>query len=211
MSKTTYSLDKLSVLLDNLYYKAKEKLVDLWWLDQGETPIIQPITISIESGKTTVKYLPKSSLSSALRKLKENIELLSKLDLEERIQILDEILEFSNKLYLVFDSVIDANMFVKEAEKTLYKIKSKLGGRSEEYRKIHEKVYNLIKDIKEIFLRNPLKWTEEKESYKRTLKKIIEEAKGILTLEKEEIKSTTQVSDLEKTETGEEDLLLEEG
>ncbi|MGQ4891312.1 MAG: hypothetical protein ACP6IP_02380 [Candidatus Njordarchaeia archaeon] len=220
MSSEALKLSEIVRMINNVYETIRTKIVDLWWLDQGETPIVKPLSVEIQNGKVKYRDLPKTSIKFAFSELKKSVEALSQLKGEERLDLMEQIMLHYFKLRNVVSNIVDANKFVKMAEATIFEYKTKLGETSGEFKKINKEIYNLINSLKELFMDDPLKWVNKREKYMKKLEEIKQNLGKISVkmiapkkekISKHEEKDVLSVKSTEIKSSEESEISLEEG
>jgi len=168
-------LTEISNRLDLLANKLKNRAIDWWWLDQGDAPIISVPVFKVEGKNVKKEYTPKISLPIALKKLRDSLNTISNLSIEERIPLIHEISRALYGIYNIIENILDANRFMDDLNSFVSELKKTLGESSSEYQK---KIYNLVMRIKNIFLTDPMNWIGQKtevEGELKSLKDILKE------------------------------------
>lgn len=160
MSKNNAEIINIANQIDNIYEKLRSRVMDWWWLDQGDAPLISVTLVKIEGKNIKVERSPKVSLLVALRTIRDSLRKISNLKSNDRLSIIHEITKDFLNIYESTMRIMDANDFIKKLEEITSTANRVLGN---EAKTIQTDTYNLIMKIKDIFLTNPKEWDRKRE------------------------------------------------
>jgi len=160
VSKNNAEIINIANQIDNIYEKLRSRVMDWWWLDQGDAPLISVTLVKIEGKNIKVERSPKVSLLVALRTIRDSLRKISNLKSNDRLSIIHEITKDFLNIYESTMRIMDANDFIKKLEEITSTANRVLGN---EAKTIQTDTYNLIMKIKDIFLTNPKEWDRKRE------------------------------------------------
>lgn len=161
-------LDEINELIDVV----RRRALDWWWLEQGSYPVTS-VTVFEEGEGGLTRYLsPKISLSVALSRLRENLSLADRVDLDSKIEILSTTLGDFQRVLKVTERIMEIQRFLEENSDLISSL-SQMG----EAKDILERVHSKIEDIKMNLDKGDADW----DSHFQDLKRVMEEARIALS------------------------------
>ncbi len=200
MNNDEAEITSIANQIDDIYEKLRSRVVDWWWLDQGDAPLISVTSVKIEGKNIKVERSPKVSLLVALRMIRDSLRKITNVKSNDRLSLIHDITKDFLNIYESTIRIIDANNFIKKLEEITNTANRVL---SNEAKNIQTDVYNLIMKIKDVFLTNPKQWDRKRE--------IFEAEMVSLRKKLEELKSKAVSAEVVEEKVQEERELLEEG
>ena len=220
MGEGVFDYASLVKEIEDVYNTVRSKFIDLWWLDQGDAPVIKPLSVSFDGKKLEFRDYPKTSLKHALRELKNSVELLENLPDNLKFNLIREINVFYENLSELLGYIVEANKFVSKIVDLVDLAKSKVGESSKEFQTFNKAAYAVIDKIKNVFLNEPAKWKTIVPEIEKSLESLrvkldkLKVEKVTLRQYKEPVKSEKDEKILEEPpyeESEEKKELIEEG
>ena len=146
--------------IENLISIIKDKMVDWWWLEQGEYPLVKITIIGKDANNSiSFKETPRISLIVALRKLRDNVQKLSDFDTKERINVLHRVSQDLLRIQRVVARIQDINSLLNE-----YSHLINISSLENAPMGIRKELFDLISNMREAIMK------EEDETWRTILK-----------------------------------------